>query len=262
MIKWILILFFGLVLVSFGILAFVLFFNRASKSWMEGFIAPVEKANPIDKISMCAERTSCSQCINGPGAADESGCGWCVTSSSCVPKGTGHCEGGPDTNPSLCMDTKCEIYTSCDTCTVQPKCGWCPDQGRCVTKQALPLSIPGIPDMFMPDPMDGKKCSIASFITSEAKCGEKKKCKEIRSCKECASTAGCGFCAGMDACMDVTNESQCFKNTTGGYASPSELVREGDKCEEKDVPYEHPELEALKKLAEMLESGPLKLGST
>merc|ERR1712226_989593 len=84
--------------------------------------------NPgIEQTMPCTPLDTCGMCaVSGK-------CGWCATSQKCLPgsdegpdDGYGTCE---DWNYSFCRDQACNVYTTCQSCVMDPFCGYCAGKG-------------------------------------------------------------------------------------------------------------------------------------
>jgi len=151
----------------------------------------------------CYYYTSCESCT------DDSGCGWCRSSSTCMIGGvagpsTGscddwvkayeHCAAPPTPTPvptATPVPTNTpqpafncwQQYSTCGPCTRDSRCGWCQNTQSCHNGA-----------YYGPD--DGA-CSGNYWIFNEAGCDS---CRSYLHCGACANDPKCGWCSNDHSC--------------------------------------------------------------
>lgn len=191
-----------------GLLAVAIFFT-VSMYLREGFADPVIRPGlPTpeevagDTVNKCQEKIKCGDCLSIPQ------CGWCSESSACIPRINTYsiipkwltdlgktCL--PDTFIKIagkCPDAECSSITSCRDCAGNVKCGWCPDAGKCLPKDAT--GNPVVPT--------GETCLNTTFVTTSGSCPAVD-CTKVTSCATCTNSSGCGFCKNTNTCFTMTD---------------------------------------------------------
>jgi hypothetical protein len=91
------------------------------------------KAVIPDTSTTCSKHTDCSACT------EDSGCGWCAMTQSCIP---GTADGALDGSCSFweyskCAAPECSALKTCSDCIKDAACGWCGDSNEpvCMKKE-------------------------------------------------------------------------------------------------------------------------------
>ena len=149
--------------------------------------------------ALCVANTDCQSC-----AEDETGCGWCPSTSQCLAEGSGYTcpetpENGPFTNDaSLCKCIHPIKETSCTTCeSTISTCnnGWCPSTGKCLyggsSGPAEPASCPATPENAS-WVWGSEYCKCTNPLTTATDC---------TTCESTISTCNNGWCNSTGKCM-------------------------------------------------------------
>jgi len=165
------------------------------------------------RCARCDQITDCRQC-----QANAADCGWCATSSACLPLssfGAGVCQ--------LATSCNCEAYRSCDECTEGPECNWCTNSATCSSTGCgagpsynstvgCPCSVYGMCPTCLgsygcqwcqnlqtcqPKGTNGTSCTIAL-----GNCNGYCNIQGNGSCSACTKLLGCGWCESQQKCVD------------------------------------------------------------
>lgn len=94
-------------------------------------------------------------------------------------------------------DSICSNYYSCDSCTANLKCGWCPLEQKCQKGTKV-----------------GPSYTTCSFWQYGSCSGDK--CFRFMDCNSCLSQKDCGWCHNQNTqkgtCMNSAEEEQCYGN--------------------------------------------------
>ena len=73
--------------------------------------------------------------------------------------------------------SECNKITTCNECSLNPSCGWCPLSNKCV-------------DGTEYGPIDESECSVYEYD----KCSQESDCSRYQSCESCISDVACAWC--------------------------------------------------------------------
>ena len=91
----------------------------------------------------CPSDNGCSTASSCEGCSERSGCGWCADSGQCLsgsstgPSTTNGCSAGWSWQRSQCPPDPCMPWNSCQSCASQTLCGFCVNNGDCLSGSSL-----------------------------------------------------------------------------------------------------------------------------
>jgi len=156
--------------------------------------------------SQCNGGSTCSSCVK------LAGCGWCDSSSQCLPGNytsslNGECENGTcwSFGSSATCPDDCSEMGVCTDCISKPNCFWCGKSHKCM------FSI-GNDDGHTPTPCTNQTCGNnspddcwkgnSSTYSFTKNCPSVSYCSNLTDCNTCTK-ANCWWCGTSVSCLEV-----------------------------------------------------------
>lgn len=190
-----------------------------------------EPINAIEHIELASEIPDCSMHLECSTCTLEAGCGWCASSSTCLPgtalqpnlwylppvqaalhsQCTANVYGEKSSNWSgvgvsatITCQPMCDTFSTCTDCSQRAHCGWCTASKTCMPRTALVL--PGM-------------CS--AYANTENQCPAKV-CRTYTNIDSCTNDQNCGWCQSNATCGEADSFGftvasglpSCFSNST------------------------------------------------